>query len=107
MTFPNTDQTNTAATNAVGRTELETRLTSPQGQLVRAQHLARLHALATRIDRQINGGLNRTDYQIGRSLARAVAAATEILEQHPAARTTTNDLPTPANPSTPPPSHKR
>lgn len=103
MTPSDTDQANTQPANAAARTELEARLTSPQGPDVRAQYLTRLHALAARIDRQITRGLSRIDYQTSRALAQAVATATEILEQHPAAQATASSLPSPADPSAPRP----
>lgn len=93
-----TGQTATAATGPVIRTELEASLASPQGTAIRDAYLARLHILAARIHTQLSSGVSRTDYQIGRALARAVDVASEILEQHPAIDPTPGRLPTPAAP---------
>jgi len=98
MTSFRTDHTTTTPPNSAARTELEAGLASPQGGLIRAAGLVRLHALAANIDTQLNIGANRSDYEIGRALARAVTAASEILERHPAAGDTPGSLPTPAGP---------
>lgn len=98
MTSFRTDHTTTTPPNSAARTELEAGLASPQGGLIRAAGLMRLHALAANIDTQLSIGANRSDYEIGRALARAVKAASEILERH-AAGDTSGSLPTPASPN--------
>lgn len=70
---------------ALRLTELEERLARPGGAALRAELLAQLEALESRLRRQLQASVPRSDFANYEAAAQAAHAAIEVLREWPVA----------------------